>query len=355
MNLANILSVFAIPASDYSFEQITTGHINQSYAVINSELQRVYLLQQIDTEVFKDVPMIMNNIKVVIDHIEKKQSDSHHVELLSLVPTYSQKTYFESDEGQFWRLYRYIHGITHNKLENRQEALEAGKMFGEFLAAISDLDPDTVGETIPDFHNMYHRFRQFDQAKTQATPERLMLAGKEIEFAEANRAWMLDIYDKITAPDIPLHVVHNDTKLSNLLFDKQGNGLAVIDYDTIMPGYIPFDFGDSVRTICSTTGEDDPDVAATKFNTDLMRAYTQGFLKQLEHALSGPEKKLLADAVPYMTFIMGLRMLTDFLNNDIYYQTRYDVHNLVRSINQFKLVEDASHITLEIQKITTGK
>ena len=355
MNLANILSVFDIPVSDYSFEQITTGHINQSYAVINSELQHVYLLQQIDTEVFKDVPMIMNNIKVVIDHIEKNQQDSQHVELLSLVPTQSQKTYFESNDGRFWRLYRYIDGITHDKLENSREAQEAGKMFGEFLAAISDLDPDKVGVTIPDFHNMHHRFRQFDQAKTHATAERLMLANEEIEFAEANRAWMLDIYDKITAPDIPSHVVHNDTKLSNLLFDNDGNGLAVIDYDTIMPGYIAFDFGDSVRTICSTTGEDDPDVAATRFNKDLMKAYTKGFLNQLENILSESEKELLADGVPYMPFIMGLRMLTDFLNNDIYYQTRYDVHNLVRSINQFKLVKEASHLTSEIQKITTGK
>ena len=352
MMLEKILSVFDIPESDYSFEQITAGHINKSYAVLKSGSPK-YLLQQIDHEVFKDVPMVMNNISVVLDHIKDTRSASSQIGLLSLVPTHEQKTYFKSPEGQFWRLYDYIQGVTHNKVESSEQALEAGKMFGEFLAAISDVDPKKVSDTIPDFHNMHHRLRQFDRAKENASTQRLILAHQEMEFVETNRSWMVEIYDEITAPDMPMRVVHNDTKLSNVMFDREGRGLAVIDYDTIMPGHIPFDFGDSVRTICSTTAEDDPDVAATRFNLNLLQAYTQGFLNQLETVLSKPERLLLADAVPYMPFIMGLRMLTDFLNNDIYYHTRYDVHNLVRSINQFKLVKDASHLTIEIQKITT--
>jgi hypothetical protein len=353
MSLTNILSAFEVPDSDYTFEQITTGHINNSYAVINSKSQRTYLLQQIDTEVFQDVPMIMNNIRVVIDHIEKKQG-SEKVELLSLVNTRQKESYHISPAGQFWRLYHYINGVTQDKLETVEEALEAGRMFGAFLASLSDLDPAKVGETIPDFHNMYHRFRQFDQARKEATADRLLLAKMEIDFAGLNRARMQAIYDKIAAPEIPRRVVHNDTKLSNLLFNQDGQGLAVIDYDTIMPGYIPFDFGDSVRTICSTTVEDDPDATATRFNTELLRAYTGGFLSQLNNVLTAAEKSLLAEAVPYMPFIMGLRMLTDYLNNDVYYHTRYDVHNLVRAINQFKLVREADNINTEIQDIITS-
>ena len=354
MVIKTILSEFAIPKDNYSFEKITSGHINSSYAILDGDLKRKYLLQQIDRLVFKDIPMMMQNITVVIDHLSLKKSREPKLsghEHLSIINTQSGQSYHKATDGEYWRLYNYIDGKTFDSVEDVNQAFEAGAIFGDFLNDLSDLNPTLIGETIPDFHNIHFRLEQFQTSLQEVDPERLLLARPEIDFVEHNKAQMVEFYDQLTNSNSKLHIVHSDTKLSNLLFNDKGKALAVIDYDTIMPGYVALDYGDSVRTICSTTAEDDPNVKGTTYDLKLLESFTQGFFNKASKMLSPYETKLMPKAVVYMPFLMGLRMLTDFLNNDVYYHTRYEVHNLVRAINQFKLAEDGNHRANDITQI----
>ena len=354
MVIKTILSEFAIPKDNYSFEKITSGHINSSYAILDGDLNRKYLLQQIDRSVFKDIPLMMQNITVVVDHLSLKKSREPKLsghEHLSILNIQSGQSYHKAADGEYWRLYSYIDGKTYNTVEDVTQAFEAGAMFGAFLNDLCDLNAALIDETIPDFHNVHFRLEQFEAARKTADPERLLMAHPEIDFVERNKAQMVEFYYKLTSSNSKLHIVHSDTKLSNLLFDDKGKALAVIDYDTIMPGYLVLDYGDSVRTICSTTAEDDPNVKGTTYDLKLLESFTRGFLNKASKMLTLYETKLMSKAVVYMPFIMGLRMLTDFLNNDVYYHTRYEVHNLVRAINQFKLAEVGNQRAKDITRI----
>jgi thiamine kinase-like enzyme len=331
-NSSEILSHFNIPQYKYKLHPVTHGLINKSYIVTDKVSGNgVFFLQQIDHHVFGDIEGIMHNIGVAVGHFKSLADVPKY---LITQQTKSGDNYYKSTAGEYWRLYDFVEGHTYQKAENEQIAAEAGKMFGDFLNALANIDVTSMTITIPKFHDIEFRYAQFKESLVRASPDRKAKAADLIKTVDDNIQYVIDIYRAIV-DRCPARVTHNDTKLSNLLFDEQQKGICVVDYDTLMPGYWPLDFGDSIRTICSTTVEDDTDLAHTTINLAVFAAFTRNFIAKLTDSITNKEIDLLAKAVPYMPFLMGLRMLTDYLNNDIYYNTQYEQHNFDRASNQF--------------------
>jgi Phosphotransferase enzyme family len=332
--LLQILSHFDIPEDVYEVVSVGHGLINQSYVVIQTSTKaKLYFLQQIDHHIFKDIPGLMQNIKLVTGHFTMLSHPPNH---LTTINTKSKQNYYLSAAGEYWRLYDYVHGKTYHRAETEAIAAEAGKMFGEFLNALSGFKAGLLTTTIPRFHDIDLRYEQFLESLVSGNKPRKEEAAHLIKIVEDNIGYVKEIYQGIVNT-CPQRATHNDTKLSNLLFDDQHQGICVIDYDTLMPGYWPLDFGDAVRTICSTTQEDDLNITDTRFDMANFAAFTTRFIDMLAANLTAHELTFLPKSVPYMPFLMGLRMLTDYLNDDVYYTTQYPAHNLDRATNQLTL------------------
>lgn len=217
-------------------------------------------------------------------------------------------------------------------------AYEGGKLFGEFLNLTDDFDAKKLIEVIPNFHDMSFRYSQFQLALQSSSKERLLQAAECIDFVTELKEEMHILQNLKESGEIKLRVTHNDTKISNALFTKDNKGLCVIDTDTVMPGIVHYDFGDAIRTICNTAAEDEINLDLVEFNLVYYKAYTKGFLEKIKDSLTPLEIKYLPLGAKTMIFIMALRFLTDYLNNDIYYKIKYPEHNLNRAKNQFKLI-----------------
>ncbi|PKB44825.1 phosphotransferase family enzyme [Cellulophaga sp. RHA19] len=326
-----------------SFDQLASGHINDTY-FIKTKQNSFFILQQINSGVFKDVPGLINNKVLISNHLKDKKKHLSPIELkrrvLSFVKTLNGANYHKDNDGNYWNLMIYIKGsITYETVSCETVAYEGGKLMGDFLNLTSDFNPSNLIDVIPNFHDMSFRFNQFNEALSKASEDRLSKANKYIKLVSDLKEEMHIIENLKASGDIKLRVTHNDTKISNILFDLDKKGLCVIDTDTVMPGIVHYDFGDAIRTICNTAAEDEKDLSKVKFNIGYYDAYVQGFLKEMKPDLTALEIEYLPLGAKTMIFIMGLRFLTDYLNNDTYYKTSYLEHNLDRCKNQFKLIE----------------
>lgn len=314
---------------------LTSGHINDTYLVKTEN--DYYVLQKLNHLVFPNIPDLMKN-KVKIARF-LSQKESYKLSILHFYSTKQGEYFYKDEKGDYWSLMNYIaDSKVLEKTENKEQAYEAGNAFGHFIAQLHDFDASELYEIIPDFHKMSFRFSQFDAALSQAKEERKQEAVEWIEMVQNNRKQMHRLEDLYEQGEIPMRVTHNDTKLSNLLFNSSNRAIAVIDWDTLMPGIVHYDFGDSIRSICSTAREDENDLSKVQFNKEFYDYYKKGFLEELGNVLSEKEIGLLPLAAETISFIMGLRFLTDFLNNDRYYKTKYPQHNLDRAANQLTLV-----------------
>lgn len=333
--MKHILDQF-IPELDFKLEPLTSGHINDTYLVYSEKDS--YVLQKLNHLVFPNIPELMNNKLKIAHHLANK--DSYQLSLLRFYSTKNGKAYFKDNNGDYWSLMNYIpNSKVLDKTENSEQAYEAGKAFGHFVAQLDNFNASDLYEIIPDFHKMSFRYSQFDEALKNASEDRKAQADSWINQVLSSRKKMHQLELFYKQGEIPMRVTHNDTKLSNILFNHQNKAIAVIDWDTLMPGIVHYDFGDSVRSICSSATEDETDLKKVTFNTDFYNSYKNGFLSELDTVLSEREIELLPLAAETITFIMGLRFLTDFLNNDIYYKTKYPLHNLDRAANQLTLAK----------------
>lgn len=326
-----------------SFKELASGHINDTF-LIETEEEPFFILQRINHDVFKDVPGLISNKVSVSKHLQDKLSHLPEKELkrrvLTFIPTKSGDYYYKDEDGNFWNVMVFIKdSVTYEIVTDKEVAYEGGKLSGDFLNLTSDFDASTLTEVIPKFHNMSFRYAQFKSAIQSAPKERLFKASEYIDKALDLEDEMLVLQKLKDSGEIKTRVTHNDTKISNTLFDTNNKGLCVIDTDTVMPGIVHYDFGDAIRTICNTAAEDETNLDLVNFNVEFYNAYKQGFLEEVESALSDKEIETLPLAAKSMIFIMALRFLTDFLNNDLYYKTKYPEHNLDRAKNQFKLLD----------------
>lgn len=341
--IKNVFRKFDDSTVVVSYKELASGHINDTY-LINTTKDIKYVLQRINHGVFKDVPGLISNKVLVSKHIQKKLAHLPSEELkkrvLSFVDTMKGAYYYIDTEGDYWNMMFYIpESVTHETVNNKEVAYEGGKLIGEFLNLTSDFDASKLIDVIPKFHDMSFRFSQFEAALKVASKERIAKATPYIEQVWNMKGEMHILQRLKESGEVKLRVTHNDTKISNALFDKNNKGLCVIDTDTVMPGIIHYDFGDAIRTICNTAAEDETNLELVNFNLSYYKSYTKGFLEKVLSSLSPTEILLLPLAAKTMIFIMAIRFLTDFLNGDIYYKIKYPEHNLDRSKNQFKLIE----------------
>lgn len=336
-NLSYIFSQFNVTSHFSDFRVLNSGHINDTYLIITSE-KPYYILQKINSHVFKNAKDLINN-KVAISNylLEEKHFSPNNT--LSFINSIQGEFYYKDKESNYWNLSIYIDkSKTFHLATSTTMAEEAGRVTGSFINDTANFNGN-ITNIMPNFHSMKFRFQEFDQALINVEPKRKEEASKWIDFAQKNRVEMLQLEIAIKEKNLPLRVTHNDTKISNILFSEQGSAICLIDYDTIMKGALHYDYGDAIRTICSTAIEDETNLSKIDFNTSFFEAYTKGFLKALKTTITQQEVDYLPLSPKTVTFIMGLRLLTDFLNNDIYYKTRYPLHNLDRAKNQFTLTQ----------------
>ena len=341
--IKSIFSEFDHKSNYVSHSELNSGHINDTFFV-KSTGNKNYILQRINHNIFKDVPGLVNNKVLTSNHIRSKyptlSEDELSKKVLCFVKTKDTGFYYLKKDGNFWNVMVFIDdSITHEIVVDKEIAYEGGKLLGEFLNHTSDFDSSQLIDVIPNFHDMSFRYKQYASSIQSALNSRLKKAAKYIKVVADLKDEMHILQELKRAGKIPVRVTHNDTKISNSLFDKDNKGICMIDTDTVMPGIIHYDFGDAIRTICNTAAEDEKDLSKVEFNLEYYKAYEKGFLEKTKDSLSPISLKYLPLAVKTMIFIMGIRFLTDYLNNDIYYKTNYEEHNLDRAKNQFKLIE----------------
>ena len=336
-------SAFGRKGEISSVEQLTAGLINATY-IVSTDAGEKYILQKINTFVFKNPDGLMNNIVGVTKHLSdkiEKAGGNPARETLKFIPCEDGKYWHKDAEGGAWRMYIYVdRAHTYNKAENADTLRSAGKSFGRFMKLLADYPADTLYETIVNFHNTPSRYRDFLEAVEKDTAGRRAEVEKEIAFVTAREADTHRLTDLLAKGELPLRVTHNDTKLNNVLFDDElDESICVIDLDTIMPGLSLYDFGDSIRSGANSAKEDETDLAKIYVDLDLFAGYTDGYLSETAESLNDKEIENLAFGAKLMTFECGIRFLTDYLNGDVYFRTAYEGHNLVRARNQFRLIE----------------
>ena len=342
-DLKHIVAQFAIEGNVAEVKPLGNGLINTTYKVVTEGSAPDYVLQHINTAIFPDVEMLMGNIVAVTGHIRKKYEAESVADInrrvLSFVPANDGKYYYEHD-GKFWRVMVFIPDTVSQTAVTPETSRIVGETFGHFQAMLADI-PVQLGETIKDFHNMEFRLQQLREAVAENKAGRL-----------AEVQWLVDELEKRAEEMckgerlhregvLPKRICHCDTKVDNILFDKDGNVLCVIDLDTVMPNFIFSDFGDLLRSAANTGAEDDKDLDNVNFNMDIFRAFAEGYVKSAKCFLTPVEIENLPYAACLFPYMQTVRFLADYINGDTYYKTQYAEHNLVRSKAQFKLLQSA--------------
>ena len=306
------------------------GHINVTYLVTTD--QKRYIMQKMNTKVFPNSANLMKNICAVTEYLK-----AQGVETLNVIPTKEGASFLQAEAN--WRVYDFIEDtVTYQTAPNGEVFANSGRAFGEFQNYLAGFDASGLSDIIPQFHDTPKRFRDFKAALAADAFDRAKDCKAEIDFILAHEATYSTAMQGLADGTLPLRVTHNDTKLNNILMDaKSDKARAVIDLDTVMPGSMIFDFGDSIRFGASTAAEDESDLEKVHFSLELFRAYAQGYCAAVKQSITPRERALLPYGAYLMTIECGMRFLTDYLSGDVYFATKYEGHNLVRTRTQLKL------------------
>jgi hypothetical protein len=360
-DLQAVAAQFELSGAFVEAQPYGSGHINDTYLVRLQEGQTLtpWIFQRINHRIFKDVPGLMENIQRVTEHIRRRLQalPGHDLsrEALTVVPTRGGAAYHQDAEGSFWRAYTFITGArTYDEVQSRGMAREAAKAFGTFQKLLMDLPAPALHETIPFFHHTPNRFAKLEAAITADSAGRAESCRAEIDFALARKAMTATLVEQMAAGLLPLRVTHNDTKINNVMIDdRDGRGVCVIDLDTVMPGTVLYDFGDEVRTTTGTAAEDERDLKKVRFQIEMFEALVQGYLEAARDFLVPAEIAQLAFCGRLITFEIGIRFLTDYLEGDVYFKTHRPGHNLDRLRTQFEMVRQMEQRAEEMERIVT--
>lgn len=355
--LQHILEVaahFDIAEQIESVSEITTGHINRTYH-IQTGSPRSYILQKVNTVIFKDSEGLMNNIYLVTEHLRRKLlscgRDADR-EALQLIPTKEGAIFYRSGD-EVWRMYLTITGAqTYDRATSNEMFCEVGRAFGTFQRELADFDAAQLVETIPAFHDTVSRYAYFEEVVAKDVVSRRREVEAEIAFFMDRKCKAGFIVDGICEGKFPLRVTHNDTKLNNIMIDDEtGKGICILDLDTVMPGSVLADFGDAIRFGASSAAEDETNLDKVYMDVDKYAAFAKGFVTSLEGSLTEAEVRALPMGAYMMTLECGLRFLTDYLNGDTYFRIKHPTHNLDRARNQMKLVKDMEEKMVRMNEI----
>ena len=333
------------------------GHIHDTYRVqLREKGHPGYILQRINGRIFADIPGMMANIVRVTEHLRRRLAAIPGAdparEVLTVVPARDGAPFLRDGNGEHWRCFVFI---GHRELGARPgttaQAREAGRLYGRFLALLADLPAPPLRETIPRFHDLARRLDDFHAALAGDRGGRRGGAAAEAGFVAARGQALLATLEGARRRGLPLRVTHNDTKFNNVLIDARGRGLCVIDLDTVMPGHALYDFGDAIRSSANTGREDEEDLGRVRLSLEVFRDFAAGYLGELRGVLTAGETGLLAFAARLMTFMIGLRFLSDHLDGDRYFRTGRPGHNLQRARVQFRLVEEMERHAPAMERI----
>ena len=341
--MKEIANQFVLEGDILSIEPYGNGHINRTYLVKTSANN--YILQGINSNVFKTPLAIIANIEL----LWKTQPNNHII--LPMMPTQQGGHSVTADEV-VWRIFPFAEGYTsYEFIEEPWQAEKAANAYATFMKTFANIDTSRLQATIPNFHNGHLRFQQLEDAHKQATPARKEKAKHLYEFAQEHKVIFDLIQKEVDEKRIPIRITHNDTKINNVLINKANpDDFRVIDLDTVMQGILLYDFGDMVRTSVSPTEENEADDSKIVFNTDFFEALCKGF-SVMNPVMTEAEKTHIVDGAKYMIFIIGIRFLADYFNNDIYFKTSYPEENYIRARNQFVLLQRLEDKEAELRTI----
>ena len=347
MNLKNILKEFKVEGTVSEIESFGTGLINSTYRVLTAEDNTPdYILQLVNHNIFTNVPELTKNIIRITEHIKIKLENSYsgkelNRRVLSVVYTIDNKGFYKDEEGSFWRVFPLIEGSkTIEILEDSKQAEATGAAFADFQNMLSDLPEPQLFEILPGFHNTAMRIDNFKETVAKDPEGRLAEVQEEVDFLMQFEDEMKSIVRKGEEGILPLRTVHQDTKLSNILFDEQNNVLCVIDLDTVMPGYLCYDFGDAVRGGMNNGKEDDENIENVSLNMELFKGFARGYSKASKDFITPAEIETLAFGAKLLTYEQSVRFLDDYINGDKYYGVNKPKHNLIRTRAQIAYLKD---------------
>lgn len=332
--LTDILSSFGLLAD--SAVPFGSGLINQTFKIACGDQE--YILQQINKNVFTSPERIAYNLKLIQAYLNQNFPEYLFVGPL---PSINNDFLLLAEDANYYRLFPFVKGAqTVNMVSTTKEAFEAAKQFGKFSRVLKDFEWNLLNYTLADFHNLDLRFRQFAASIRTASPDKSLLAFAEVEAAHEH-AHLVETFNYIIKDQkVPVRVIHHDTKINNVLFDSEFNGLCVVDLDTVMPGYFFSDVGDMMRTYLSAANEEETDLNKIAIREDLFKAVCEGYLSEMADILTRSEINYFVLSGELMIYMQAIRFLTDFLNNDSYYGAKYPGHNLMRAKNQFRLLNE---------------
>ena len=338
--LLEVSRLFRIEYEYLGYETIQMGNVNQTYKVnflLPEGTPKSFLVQNVNTYAFRNPVGLMDNIDKVTEHIRAKKPGQlalhfHHTE--------DRKTYV-ADGKNFWRMTNYVPSVTYNSVTDMDIVRNAGKAFGEFQMDLADFDIAELTETIPGFHNTRSRYEKLIQSVKEDKAGRAAQVQEEIDFLMSVQDEACTLTDLLNAGQLPLRVTHNDTKINNVLFDPETNdAMIVIDLDTVMPGLMGHDFGDAIRFAANFVEEDCPDYDKAGVNLEVFKAFAEGFLSKTGKTMTETEVETLALSCFVLTAELATRFLADYLDGDLYFNTKYEGHNLVRTRCQIALAKD---------------
>ncbi len=342
--IESIVEKFSICGTYGEGKPFGNGHINETFLIKTKEADcDDYILQKVNHYVFRNVEGLMRNMQRVTDHIRNKLKEDPQADIkrnvITIIPAKDDTLFYKDKQGEYWRILLFIDGgHSYDIVDSPQKAYMGGRAFGNFQKMLSDFPPPPLVETIPNFHNIEMRLQTFFQVVKDDPKGRVKEVKDEIADVEKRKEEMKTLYNLGKEGKIPMRITHNDTKFNNILFDNDDNVLCILDLDTVMPGYIHFDFGDAIRSGANTGAEDDKDLSRVSMNIDLFKAYSRGFLEETHDFLNDYEIDNLAFSAKLFAFSQALRFLTDYIAGDVYYKIHYPHHNLQRTKAQFALL-----------------
>ena len=345
-----ILDNYNIKGKLINIKEDNTGNINKTYIItfINNDIEYKYLVQQINTNVFNDPYILMENILGVTNYLKEQMilnNDNNH-KVLEIIKTKDNNPmcyiYNKNGVKKYYRIYKYIdNSISYDKSFNKDIVYNTGKAFGNFQKLLNNYPMNSLNETIKDFHDTKKRYDKLIKDINNLSNDRVKEAYQEIEFIIKHQTICDLIINKLNNNIIPYRVTHNDTKVNNVLMNKETlDYLAVIDLDTVMPGSMLFDYGDGIRSTTCTCLEDEHDLTKVKIDLELFESYTRGYLSEISDCITQEELNLMAKSIEIITLELAIRFLNDYINGDTYFKVEYNKQNLYRTKAQLALVKD---------------
>lgn len=330
----NILSLYGLDPDKAQIQSFGDGLINHTWKV--NTAAKSYILQKVNHQVFKDPSAIDQNLTMLNSYLNARKPDYLFISPLTALNGDSLIQW----ESGYYRLFPFVEGSRSlNTLTKAEEAYEAAKQFGKFTRILADFKAEELNITIPDFHNLSLRFEQFNNACTNASSARLVKAADCIAFINEHQEILHTYHQLLNDQNIPLRVIHHDTKINNVLFDTNEQGLCVIDLDTVMPGYFISDVGDMMRTYLCAASEEETDFGKIAIRKDFFKAIYNGYMEEMSAVLTPEEQQYFTYSGKFIIYMQAIRFLTDYLENDHYYGAKYEDQNINRAKNQIVLLK----------------